>query len=114
MTVVCADPVGPTCDSDEWLVFEVTDTGCGISQHALSSLFTEYVQVLLLLKMHSDGQQLANQGAGEKQGRGTGGRHNSEGWTSWLVPVKEHAAAVNIVKCIPVVHLTCQWFCTPG
>lgn len=32
-------------ESDEWLVFEVTDTGCGISQRGLGSLFTEYVQV---------------------------------------------------------------------
>lgn len=30
---------------DEWLVFEVTDTGCGISKQGLASLFTEYVQV---------------------------------------------------------------------
>lgn len=36
---------GPAAESDEWLVFEVTDTGCGISQRGLGSLFTEYVQV---------------------------------------------------------------------
>lgn len=41
-TSVHADPDGA---SDQWLVFEVTDTGCGISQHGLGSLFTEYVQV---------------------------------------------------------------------
>ena len=34
-----------TDESNEWLVFEVTDTGCGISQRGLASLFTEYVQV---------------------------------------------------------------------
>lgn len=48
-TEMCADPASPNGESGQWLVFEVTDTGCGISQHALSSLFTEYVQVLLLL-----------------------------------------------------------------
>ena len=50
MTTVCADPGVPSDNSDQWLVFEVTDTGCGVSQHALASLFTEYVQVLFLLK----------------------------------------------------------------
>lgn len=44
-TSMHADPEGPGGESDQWLVFEVTDTGCGISQHGLGSLFTEYVQV---------------------------------------------------------------------
>ena len=43
--LVHADPEVQAGDNDQWLIFEVTDTGCGISQHALSSLFTEYVQV---------------------------------------------------------------------
>lgn len=38
------DPAVPAAESDQWLVFEVTDTGCGISQRGLASLFTEYVQ----------------------------------------------------------------------
>lgn len=47
-TVCCvvaegADSREPSCE--EWLVFEVTDTGCGISKQGLASLFTEYVQV---------------------------------------------------------------------
>ena len=42
---VLADPDASGAESDEWLVFEVTDTGCGISQRGLASLFTEYVQV---------------------------------------------------------------------
>ncbi|DBA83742.1 TPA: hypothetical protein ACH3X1_006273 [Trebouxia sp. C0004] len=37
-------PAVPAAESDQWLVFEVTDTGCGISQRGLGSLFTEYVQ----------------------------------------------------------------------
>ena len=41
-----ADPAVAPGEHDQWLVFEVTDTGCGISQHGLGSLFTEYVQVL--------------------------------------------------------------------
>lgn len=40
-----ADSKEASCD--EWLVFEVTDTGCGISKQGLASLFTEYVQVKL-------------------------------------------------------------------
>ncbi len=43
--IVSADPAVPAAESDQWLVFEVTDTGCGISQRGLASLFTEYVQV---------------------------------------------------------------------
>ncbi|KAL0047756.1 hypothetical protein WJX82_011186 [Trebouxia sp. C0006] len=38
------DPAVPAAESDQWLVFEVTDTGFGISQRGLASLFTEYVQ----------------------------------------------------------------------
>lgn len=47
-----ADPAGPAGEGDQWLVFEVTDTGCGISQHGLGSLFTEYVQVQSLRDRH--------------------------------------------------------------
>ena len=43
--IVSADPAVPAAESDQWLVFEVTDTGFGISQRGLASLFTEYVQV---------------------------------------------------------------------
>lgn len=45
MLIVSADSAVPAAESDQWLVFEVTDTGCGISQRGLASLFTEYVQV---------------------------------------------------------------------
>jgi len=45
LLIVSADPAVPAAESDQWLVFEVTDTGCGISQRGLASLFTEYVQV---------------------------------------------------------------------
>jgi len=41
----------PAAESDQWLVFEVTDTGCGISQRGLASLFTEYVQVSVVCKL---------------------------------------------------------------
>ncbi len=44
-SIVSADPAVPAAERDQWLVFEVTDTGCGISQRGLASLFTEYVQV---------------------------------------------------------------------
>lgn len=39
----------PTEEGDQWLVFEVTDTGCGISQRGLETLFKEYVQVQRLI-----------------------------------------------------------------
>lgn len=29
---------------DRWLVFEVTDTGCGIAKEGLHALFNDYVQ----------------------------------------------------------------------
>ncbi len=45
LLMVSADPAVPAAESDQWLVFEVTDTGCGISRRGLASLFTEYVQV---------------------------------------------------------------------
>ena len=45
-----------TDESNEWLVFEVTDTGCGISQRGLASLFTEYVQVGFLLSPSQNGK----------------------------------------------------------
>ena len=45
LLIVSADPAVPAAESEQWLVFEVTDTGCGISQRGLASLFTEYVQV---------------------------------------------------------------------
>lgn len=47
-----ADPAGPAGEGEQWLVFEVTDTGCGISQDGLGSLFTEYVQVQSLGAQH--------------------------------------------------------------
>ena len=45
LLIVSAGPAVPAAESEQWLVFEVTDTGCGISQRGLASLFTEYVQV---------------------------------------------------------------------
>lgn len=32
-------------EPDRWLVFEVSDTGCGVARDGLRSLFKEYVQV---------------------------------------------------------------------
>ena len=32
-------------EQQHWIVFEVTDTGCGVTQDGLQSLFKEYVQV---------------------------------------------------------------------
>ena len=43
--MLCSADAADTNQTSEWLVFEVTDTGCGISQRGLASLFTEYVQV---------------------------------------------------------------------
>ena len=47
----------------QWLVFEVTDTGCGIAKEGLHALFNDFVQVgshvrrshmpLLLIKVHA-------------------------------------------------------------
>ena len=50
-SIVSADAAVPAAESDQWLVFEVTDTGCGISQRGLASLFTEYVQVSVVCKL---------------------------------------------------------------
>jgi signal transduction histidine kinase len=33
-----------TFSPDRWLVFEVTDTGCGIAKEGLHALFNDYVQ----------------------------------------------------------------------
>lgn len=49
---MCADPAVLPGDGDQWLVFEVTDTGCGIRQDGLASLFTEYVQVSSALRLN--------------------------------------------------------------
>lgn len=37
-------------EQQHWIVFEVTDTGCGVTQDGLQSLFKEYVQVCKSLK----------------------------------------------------------------
>jgi len=42
-----------TSAPDRWLVFEVTDTGCGIAKEGLHALFNDYVQVAIAFPLYS-------------------------------------------------------------